>query len=119
MKISWNSRHSERSKGLEISFETQDRTLCINSYSNVFAEKGQCVFLSCTYGSTIPQLKVVIDLLYKVLMHSHLKSSQPALQKTLPAASQQTERSSKKSNKNYQDGFRTDLGGKIRSAKCG
>lgn len=76
-------------------------------------------FLSCIYGSTILQIKVVIDLLYTVLMHSHLKSSQPALHKTLPAASQQIERSSKKSNKNYQDGFGTDSGGKIRSAKCG
>ena len=74
--------------------------------------------LSCICGSTVSHLKVVIDLLYTVLMHSHLKPSHLALHKTLLAVSRQTEGSSK-SNKKYQDGFRIDLGGKIRSAKCG
>lgn len=82
-------------------------------------QKSDNMVLRCIYGSTISQLKVVIDLLYPVLMHSHLKPSHPALPKTSLAASQQIERSSKKSNKNYQDGFRTDFGGKIRSAKYG
>lgn len=82
-------------------------------------QKSDDMVLRCIYGSTVLQLKVVIDLLYTVLMCSHLKPSHPALHKTLLAASQQIERSSKKNNKNYQDGFRTDLGGKIRSAKCG
>lgn len=63
------------------------------------------------------KLKVVIDLLYTVLMHSHLKPSHPALHKTLLAVSWQNERNSKKSNKN-QDGVRIDLGEKIGIAKC-
>lgn len=75
-------------------------------------QRSDNMVLSCIYGSTVPQLKVVIDLLYTVLMHSHLKSSYPALHKTLLAAPPQTERSSKKKNKNYQDGFRIHLGWK-------
>jgi len=80
-------------------------------------QKSENMVFSCVYGSTVLHLKVVIDLLYAVLMHSHLKSSRSALL-TLLAASQQIEGSSKKSNKNYQDGFRTDSGRKTGSAKC-
>lgn len=61
----------------------------------------------------------VVDLLYTVLMLSHLKPLRPVLHRTLLGASPQIKRSSRKRDKNYQDGFRIDLGGNIRSTKCG
>lgn len=67
----------------------------------------------------ISQLMEVVDLLYTVLMLSHLKPPHPVLRRTLLGASPQIERSSRKSDKNYQDGFRIDLDGNIRSTKCG